>query len=330
MATLPRYQKAGVQLQQMRELDQSGFREVAKMGQTITEVVGRMSDFAYKKQAAKAARRGEQAIMDQGAQTVLNRIAERGGPSTIADQAAYALGSRVAAAEVQTEAEVEIARILDNAQKNKTPFTQVQALIGDIADGYSASMSGIDPAIAAVLRQDISSTGAKSAQRYASWYDAQMVAAAQARRTDNVSTLRASALTQAGSTDLGVQMTPNGPIDPMADLVSDFESQLSRMNYSDSQIEAEVSAMQKEIYRDQTVFQFYQTGDVNRKRDIVAGLLEKPLPGYTYEQTVSLASKLENDVNSLITVKQREITSLLGNLETAAMANGSSPANTRR
>jgi hypothetical protein len=325
MAILPRYQKAGVQLQQMRELDQSGFREVARMGQTITEVVGRMSDFAYKKQAAKAAKRGEQAIMDQGAQTVLNRIAERGGPSTIAEQAAYALGSRVAAAEVQTEAEVEIARILDNAQKNKTPFTQVQALIGDIADGYSASMSGIDPAIAAVLRQDISSTGAKSAQRYASWYDAQMVAAAQARKADNVSTLRASALTQAGSTDLGVQMTPNGPIDPMADLVSDFESQLSRMNYSDSQIEAEVSAMQKEIYRDQTVFQFYQTGDVNRKRDIVAGLLEKPLPGYTYEQTVSLASKLENDVNSLITVKQREIASLLGNLETAAMATGEAP-----
>jgi hypothetical protein len=325
MAILPRYQKAGVQLQQMRELDQSGFREIANMGQTISEVVGRMSDFAYKKQAAKAARRGEQAIMDQGAQTVLNRIAERGGPSTIADQAAYALGSRVAAAEVQTEAEVEIARILDNAQKNKTPFTQVQALIGDIADGYSASMSGIDPAIAAVLRQDISSTGAKSAQRYASWYDAQMVAAAQARRTDNVSTLRASALTQAGSTDLGVQMTPNGPIDPMADLVSDFESQLSRMNYSDSQIATEVSSMQKEIYRDQTVFQFYQTNDVNRKRDIVAGLLEKPLPGYTYEQTVSLASKLENDVSSLITVKQKEITSLLGNLETAAMATGEAP-----
>jgi hypothetical protein len=101
-------------------------------------------------------------------------------------------------------------------------------------------MSGIDPAIAAVLRQDISSTGAKSAQRYASWYDAQMVAAAQARKAENVSTLRASALTQAGSTDLSVRMSPemppNGPIDPMADLVSDFESQLSRMNYSDSQI----------------------------------------------------------------------------------------------
>jgi hypothetical protein len=94
MAILPRYQKAGVQLQQMRELDQSGFREVAKMGQTITEVVDRMSDFAYKKQAAKAARRGEQAIMDQGAQPVLDRIAKRGGPTTIAEQAAYALGSR--------------------------------------------------------------------------------------------------------------------------------------------------------------------------------------------------------------------------------------------
>ena len=328
MAILPRYQKAGVQLQQMRELDQSGFREVANMGQTISEVVGRMSDFAYKKQAAKAAKRGEQAIMDQGAGPVLDRIAKRGGPSTIAEQAAYALGSRVAAAEVQTEAEVEIARILDNAQKNKTPFTQVQALIGDIADGYSASMSGIDPAIAAVLRQDISSTGAKSAQRYASWYDAQMVAAAQARKAENVSTLRASALTQAGSTDLSVRMSPEMPhnkIDPMADLVSDFESQLSRMNYSDSQIATEVSSMQKEIYRDQTVFQFYQTNDVNRKRDIVAELLEKPLPGYTYEQTVSLASKLENDVNSLITVKQREIASLLGNLETAAMATGEAP-----
>jgi hypothetical protein len=74
---------------------------------------------------------------------------------------------------------------------------------------------------------------------------------------------------------------PHNKIDPMADLVSDFESQLSRMNYSDSQIATEVSSMQKEIYRDQTVFQFYQTNDVNRKRDIVAEIsLRNLCPAY--------------------------------------------------
>jgi hypothetical protein len=40
MATLPRYQKAGVQLQQMRELDQSGFREVAKWARQLLKLLG--------------------------------------------------------------------------------------------------------------------------------------------------------------------------------------------------------------------------------------------------------------------------------------------------
>jgi regulation of enolase protein 1 (concanavalin A-like superfamily) len=51
MAILPRYQQAGVQLQHMPAnwISLAICVKVQAMGQTISEVVGRMSDFAYKK-----------------------------------------------------------------------------------------------------------------------------------------------------------------------------------------------------------------------------------------------------------------------------------------
>jgi hypothetical protein len=307
MAILPRYQRTGVRIAAPRELDFANLREGARLGQTVAQTVDRMSEFVYKKQAEAATRQGQQAVMDRGAQTVLSDIAKKGGPKSIAQKSAYELGSRIASAEIQTEAEVEISRILDNAQNNQMPFSSVQSAILDVADGYSAAMSNIDPESAAVLRQNLLNTGAKSAQRYASWYQGEMTKAATAKKSANVDTIFNSALSQAGTTDLRTMMTQNGPVDQMADMVDGFRSSMARMGYDDSTIAAKTFELEKAVYREQTIFQFYNTDDVNAKKGIVSELYKKPLPGYTYEQTVSLANKLENDVTSLIRTEQRNI-----------------------
>jgi hypothetical protein len=117
MAMLPRYQRLGVNAAQPRELDFANLREGVKQSQTISDVVGQMSDFVYKKAAASAERQGQEAVRDQGAQTVLGRIAKGGGPKNIAERAAYDLGSRIASAEIQNDAEVEISRILSEGRK---------------------------------------------------------------------------------------------------------------------------------------------------------------------------------------------------------------------
>jgi hypothetical protein len=54
MAMLPRYQRLGVNAAQPRELDFANLREGVKQSQTISDVVGQMSDFVYKKAAASA------------------------------------------------------------------------------------------------------------------------------------------------------------------------------------------------------------------------------------------------------------------------------------
>jgi hypothetical protein len=283
MAILPRYQKAGVQLQQMRELDQSGFREVAKMGQTITEVVDRMSDFAYKKQAAKAARRGEQAIMDQGAQPVLDRIAKRGGPTTIAEQAAYALGSRVASAEIATDAEIEISNILNQAQNSLAPLSAVRQQLADVADGYSAAMSNIDPGQAAVLRTNLMGSGDKAVQRYAEWFSVKQAAAANARMVQSRSVNQDAVLggailpgADSGSIFIDVQTRANVMLETGADPVA-----------VQGWVESTTAAALRE-----NLFARFNSGSLDVQAKIIADLKVKPLKGMSLEQSFSLSRTL--------------------------------------
>jgi hypothetical protein len=283
MAILPRYQKAGVQLQQMRELDQSGFREVANMGQTISEVVGRMSDFAYKKQAAKAAKRGEQAIMDQGAGPVLNRIAERGGPSTIAEQAAYALGSRVASAEIATDAEIEISNILNQAQNSLAPLSAVRQQLADVADGYSAAMSNIDPGQAAVLRTNLMGSGDKAVQRYAEWFSVKQAAAANARMVQSRSVNQDAVLGDAilpgadsGSIFIDVQTRANVMLETGADPID-----------VQGWIDSTTAAALRE-----NLFSRFNRGSLDAQAEIIADLKVTPLEGMSLEQSFSLSRTL--------------------------------------
>jgi hypothetical protein len=283
MAILPRYQKAGVQLQQMRELDQSGFREVARMGQTITEVVDRMSDFAYKKQAAKAAKRGEQAIMDQGAGPVLDRIAKRGGPSTIAEQAAYALGSRVASAEIATDAEIEISNILNQAQNSLAPLSAVRQQLADVADGYSAAMSNIDPGQAAVLRTNLMGSGDKAVQRYAEWFSVKQAAAANARMVQSRSVNQDAVLGDAilpgadsGSIFIDVQTRANVMLETGADPID-----------VQGWIDSTTAAALRE-----NLFSRFNRGSLDAQAEIIADLKVTPLEGMSLEQSFSLSRTL--------------------------------------
>jgi hypothetical protein len=293
MAILPRYQKAGVQLQQMRELDQSGFREVARMGQTITEVVDRMSDFAYKRQAAKAARRGEQAIMDQGAQPVLDRIAKRGGPSTIAEQAAYALGSRVASAEIATDAEIEISNILNQAQNSLAPLSAVRQQLADVADGYSAAMSNIDPGQAAVLRTNLMGSGDKAVQIYANWFSEKQAAAAKARMVQSRSVNKDAVF--AGAVLPGKNhVTIDADITERANVMLETgDDPVAVQEWADSTYS---SALKENL-----TYQFVQ-GDLNTKRNIIELLDKEPLPGLDYTETQSFKKSLSSEMSAGIAI----------------------------
>ena len=55
MAILPRYQRIGLQTRQPQQLDFAATREQARLGQTISQQVDRMADFAFREASAAAA-----------------------------------------------------------------------------------------------------------------------------------------------------------------------------------------------------------------------------------------------------------------------------------
>ncbi len=117
---LQRFRRLGVQAEAPTRLDFSPMREFAGLGQAISQNVDRMSDFIYREQSRRAELAGQEAVRDQGAIPILERISEKGGPGiSIAEQSAYETANRVAVAEIQFEAENQTSALLESASNSK-------------------------------------------------------------------------------------------------------------------------------------------------------------------------------------------------------------------
>jgi hypothetical protein len=283
MAILPRYQRTGVRIAAPRELDFANLRESARLGQTVSQTVDRMSEFVYKMGADKAQRQGQSAVMERGAQTVLGDIAKKGGPVSIAERAAYELGNRVVSAEMQTSAEIEISRILDQAQTNQTPFSVVQQQLADITDGYPAAIAGIDPETATLLRTNIAGSTAKAGARYAEWYSGVQAAAANARMVQSRSVNQDAVLggailpgADSGSIFIDVQTRANVMLETGADPVA-----------VQGWVESTTAAALRE-----NLFARFNSGSLDVQAKIIADLKVTPLKGMSLEQSFSLSRTL--------------------------------------
>ena len=184
MAKQPRYQRLGVRPRGVSDIDYAGFREQAQLGQTISAEFDRMGEFVFERGKEKAEQEGLKAVTEQGALPILEKIDQAGGPTTIAEKSAYNAANRIAVTEIQNEAELEITRIMEEAEINVTPFTQVKKQLNSVADGFSASLSSIDPVAAGQLRSNLQTTAEKSSITYSSWYTKKQAELSAKRRTE--------------------------------------------------------------------------------------------------------------------------------------------------
>ena len=183
MARLPRYQRLGVRSRQISDIDYAGLREQARLGETISTEFAKMGEFVFQRGKEKAEQEGAKAVREQGAMPILEKINELDRPLTIAEKSAYNAANQIAVTEIQNEAELEITRIIEQAEQNVTPFTQVQKQLNSIADGFSASLSNIDPVAAGKLRSNLQTTAEKSSLTYSTWYTGKQAVLAAERRT---------------------------------------------------------------------------------------------------------------------------------------------------
>ena len=184
MAELPRYERLGVRSRQISDIDYAGQREQARLGQTISAEFAKMGEFVFERGSEMAEREGAKAVREQGAMPILEKINELDRPLTIAEKSAYNTANKIAVTEIQNEAELEITRIIQDAEKNVTPFTQVTKQLNSVADGFAASLASIDPVAAGQIRSNLQTTAEKSSLTYSTWYTGKQAALAAERRTE--------------------------------------------------------------------------------------------------------------------------------------------------
>ncbi len=305
MAILPRYQRIGLQTRQPQQLDFAATREQARLGQTISQQVDRMADFAFREASAAAAVRGQERVREEGARPTLAAIEEAGGPSTIAERAAYALGSRVAVAEIQNEAEIEIMRVLAEGERNETPFTAIQAQLADIKDGYSASLDTIDPEAALMLQTRLSSASVKAEEKYSNYYVKLQASKAKAKVNTAADVQLERVVGNAILPGYNAEMIRND-IDASFDLLAGLGAD-----------EATLTAFKEQAFnaaiKENTIYKF-NTADLDTQAEMLTSMETKPVAGMSLAQTQTLRKSLRADYNSKLRVTQGEAAAVVADV----------------
>lgn len=184
MGRAPRYERMGVRVRQPRGTRFAAQAEAVQYQEAVSQALGTMSDFLFEKGAEVAEQRGLERVRQEGAIPILEDLQQQGGPRTIEERTAYEAANKIAQVEIQNDAELEIRRIINEAEQNVTPFTQVQQQLQDVTDGFSGALSSIDPVAAAVLRSNLGNQSGKASSVYSDWYVKKQQEIAAARRTE--------------------------------------------------------------------------------------------------------------------------------------------------
>ena len=316
MAQLPRYQRLGVRTRQPGSIDFADTREQARYSQNLSQQLNRMSEFAFKEAARAAEIRGQERVREEGAVETLEAIDKKGGAFSIADQAAYALGSRVAVAEIQNTAEIETMRILNEAERNETPFTRVQEQLLDLTDGYSESLRVIDPTAATVLRENLNGVTAKATERYSNWY-VNLQAQKQKVKAANAADLQYNNIIQGA-------ILPGSNAVTIKQQIAKSVELLGGLSLSEKQLEAFKIKAYNDAIKENYIFNF-NSSPVEEQEIILKRMETVPAPGMTLAETQSFRKSLQGTYSKNAAIRDQKVSnvvSLISEQDDIAAAGG--------
>ena len=317
MAILPRYQRIGLQTRQPQQMDFAATREQARLGQTISQQVDRMSDFAFKQAAQAAELRGQERVREEGALPTLEALREAGGPTTIAERAASDAANRIAVVEIESLAKQDMQNLVRDADKNNMSMSAFQASMADIQDGYAASMQAVDPVAAGVLSARLGDSAMTYQGRYSDISFRKAEAAAKERVTQIVSIGSQEILdsaTQPGATRESIEAAGSKLLADQLEL-----------GVKEENARKVVDATLKQAVRQNRLYLYDNADSIGAKQELLEEYEKNPLPGYTYEQNRSFMISLDNNLKSEVNRAQQQSLSELNNAITVLGVTGEAP-----
>jgi len=317
MAILPRYQRIGLQTRQPQQMDFAATREQARLGQTISQQVDRMSDFAFKQAAQAAELRGQERVREEGALPTLEALREAGGPTTIAERAASDAANRIAVVEIESLAKQDMQNLVRDADKNNMSMSAFQASMADIQDGYAASLQAVDPVAAGVLSARLGDSAMTYQRRYSDIAFKKAEAAAKERVTQIVSI---------GSQEiLDSAIQPGATRESIEEAGAKLLADQLELGVKEENARRVVDATLKQAVRQNRLYLYDNADGIAAKQLLLEEYEKNPLPGYTYEQNRSFMISLENNLKSEVNRAQQQSLSELNDAIVVLGVTGEAP-----
>ena len=279
-----------------------------------------MSDFVYKEQQLQAQQRGREIVGEMGAQPVLERLAQAGGPTTIGEREAYSTANRVAAAEIETDARREINRIVTEGQSAGRSFSSIQSQLSDVIDGFPAALANLDPETAGLLRNQLTSVADQAKIRYSSWASARATRAAQGRAIVGIAERQAEVYRIASSTQ-----DPAARAAAVSQGIADIAGYMRGLQFDEGAISRMILSTREQAATDGTITAFQRLGSLEEQQAYLTELMANPPAELGVEKTRTLVRSLNAEVNNRISVYNgavRDISSDIRDLTTILTEGG--------
>jgi hypothetical protein len=285
MGRLPRYQRLGVRDRQFQGTDYAGFRGQARSAQAMSQAFDQMGQFLYKQAQEDSVQAGLERVRSEGAQPILERLREQGGPRGLEEKTAYEAANRIAVAEIRTEAELEITKILDQGQAKKLSYSAIQAQLKDVSDGFPAALSDIDPVSAGLLRTQLQEATSKAELRYSKWWTGE-IAKQRKVKQNQVAANEAEFI-------LGNATVPGYTTQAIDDDITKGAQTLLDLGVKQELVDEWSDGIREKAYKENFLFDFYQK-PIDEQRDLMESVLEgeKTLPGMDYETSIRFVNGL--------------------------------------
>tara|TARA_A100001234_G_scaffold27349_1_gene21346 strand:- start:10249 stop:12738 length:2490 start_codon:yes stop_codon:yes gene_type:complete len=315
MPVLPRYQKTGIKVRQPSGMDFADAREAARMGETLSAELDRMSDFAFREGEKLAVRRGQERVRQEGAVPVLTALQQKEGPRTIAEQAAFDAANRIAVVEIETAARSDMRKLVTEADETNMEISVFNQKMSDIQDGYAASMQVVDPVAAGVLNARLQEDNVAYSTKYSEIVTTKAKAAyaenTQTILDEGVQTIRDFALTE-GATKEAIRKKGEELLQTALD-----------RGVGDKKANKLVDAAVNDAIEQNLYYKYENAEGILEKQAIVNELSEiEVFPGKDYVGTITLKDRFINDLDRQINAGRSQFTTELDDAITFLVSTG--------
>jgi hypothetical protein len=292
------YEGGAERVMQVQPMEDAALKETRNMMGTISDAVSQMAKFSFEQESREAKQRGMQRVADEGAQPVLSAMQQAGGPRTIEDRAAVETANRIASAELETQAILEMNQVLSAAEQQELSLEDFQAKLADVTDGIPASLSDLNPLLAGELQAKLNSKAGIYTQSYADWYHKKAMQDARGRALVGIDTRQQTIyqLAASNSPDEGIRLAV---ID--AEL-KNLQFYMQDLQFSEEQVSKIFLETRGKAIEEGIRFDFSQLGSVQEQMKFISKLEKSPPKAIGRDASRKIATTLRTQMNTGVKV----------------------------